>query len=244
MLGGFSVGRGSWRAGDEWGRPVDERLVRFLLVHLDEPVPEDLIFEALWPELSASSARNSLHTAASRARGVLDPPGAEQSAIESEERRYRLVLGERDQVDAEEFRSAAAAALAERGDDRVGLLEHARSLWGGEPLPEERYSDWAVAYRERLLDRYTEVLAALIEHYEGAGEHAQAAEAARELVDLDELNEGGHRALIAAYARAGRTGHALRQYLECRRALVEELGVEPSAETSGLQARILAGQPV
>jgi hypothetical protein len=36
----------------------------------------------------------------------------------------------------------------------------------------------------------------------------------------------------------------LRQYLECRRALVVELGVEPSAETSAIQARILAGEPV
>ena len=49
---------------------------------------------------------------------------------------------------------------------------------------------------------------------------------------------------MVAYARTGRTSHALRQYLECRRALVVELGVEPSAETSRLQARILAGEPV
>ena len=45
-------------------------------------------------------------------------------------------------------------------------------------------------------------------------------------------------------ARSGRTGHALRQYLECRRALVETLGIEPAEATSRLQARILAGQPV
>jgi DNA-binding SARP family transcriptional activator len=49
---------------------------------------------------------------------------------------------------------------------------------------------------------------------------------------------------MAAYARTDRTSHALRQYLECRRALVVELGVEPSAETSRLQARILAGEAV
>ena len=67
---------------------------------------------------------------------------------------------------------------------------------------------------------------------------------ARDLVDLDPLNEGGHRMLITAHARAGRRGHALRQYLECRRALVEQLGVEPAAATSLLQARILAGEAV
>jgi DNA-binding SARP family transcriptional activator len=244
LLGGFSVGRGAWRVGDGWGRPVDARLVRFLLANLDLPVPEDLIFEALWPGLSASSARSSLQVAVSRVRRVLDPPGIEESAIQSADRTYRLVLGERDEVDAEKFRSATRAALAEQGEERQQLLEHAHSLWRGEPMPEERYSDWAIPYRERLIDLYTALLAALVEAYLASGADIQAAEVARVLVDLDPLNEGGHRALITAYARVGRTGYALRQYLECRRALVEQLGVEPSEATSRLQARVLAGEPV
>jgi LuxR family maltose regulon positive regulatory protein len=244
VLGTFSVGRGAWRVGDGWGRPVDARLVRFLLSNLDLPVSEDLIFEALWPDLSTSSARSSLQVAVSRARRVLDSAGAEISAIESADRSYRLALGERDEVDAERFRSAARTALAEHGEERQSLLEHAHSLWGGEPMPEERYADWATSYRERLIDIYTELLAALVETHEAAGDHAQAAEIARDLVDLDPLNEGGHRALIAAYARSGRTGHALRQYLECRRALIDQLGVEPAEATSRLQARVLAGELV
>ncbi len=245
LLGRFRVTRGSWEIAEEsWGRPIDARLVRFLLVHADQPVPEDEILEALWPGSSASSAQRSLRVAASRARKVLDPPGAERSAIDGGDRSYRLVLGERDVVDAEEFRSAAEAALAENGSARRALLERARSLWGGEPMPEERYSDWATAYRERLTDRYIAVLSALVGLHERAAEHAQAVDVARELVELDPLNEGGHRALILAYARTGRTGYALRQYLVCRRALVEELGVEPAEETSRLQARILAGEAV
>jgi DNA-binding SARP family transcriptional activator len=207
-------------------------------------VPEDLIFEALWPDLSATSARRSLQVSVSRLRRVLDPPGAERSAIRSADRTYRLSLGERDVVDAEEFRFAAAAAMNERGADRRRLLEHARSLWSGEPLPEERYSDWATSYREQLVDGEIALLTALIELQRRAGEHSEAAQAARELVDLDPLNEDGHRALMTSYARTGRRGHALRQYLECRRALIDALGVEPAEETSRLQAKILAGEPI
>ena len=164
--------------------------------------------------------------------------------IESGAQAYRVRLGTAAVVDAEEFRAAADLALAERGDARAALLGRARSLWGGPPMPEERYSDWATAYRERLVDRYIAVLTALGELRERTGDNAAAADLARELVDIDPLNEGAHRALIVAYARAGRTGHALRQYLECRRALVEGLGIEPAAETSRLQARVLAGEPV
>ncbi len=46
---------------------------------------------------------------------------------------------------------------------------------------------------------------------------------------------------MGAYASAGRRGAALRQFLNCRRALVEQLGIEPEAETLALQRRILAG---
>jgi DNA-binding SARP family transcriptional activator len=243
LLGRFDVGRGGWRVGDGWGRPVDARLVRFLLVNLDRSVPK-LIFESLWPGLPAAGARNSLLVSISRVRRLLDPPGAERSVIDSAGRNYRLALGERDVVDAEEFRSAAAFALADGGEPRGRPLDHARSLWGVETLSEERYADWATGYRELLVDRYTGVLAALVEVHEAGGRHTEAADGARELVNLDPLNEGGHRALITAYARAGRTGYALRQYLECRRALVDQLGVEPSEATSRLQARILAGEPV
>jgi ATP/maltotriose-dependent transcriptional regulator MalT/DNA-binding SARP family transcriptional activator len=244
LLGPFEVARGGWELGAaSWQRPLDARLVRVLLVHGGRPVSEDVIFEALWPKRSVASARDSLHVAVSRARRVLDLPGAERSVIESAEQAYRLDL-EHAVVDAEAFRAAAELALTERGADQAALLERARSLWGGEPLPEERYSDWATAYRERLIDRHVAVLSALVQLREHAGDHAGAADLARELVDIDPLNEGAHRALIVAYARTGRTGHALRQYLECRRALVEGLGIEPSAATSRLQARVLAGERV
>jgi ATP/maltotriose-dependent transcriptional regulator MalT/DNA-binding SARP family transcriptional activator len=244
VLGGFRVARSGWDIGaTSWGRPMDARLVRFLLVHSGRPVPEDLIFEALWPGRSVLSARRSLHVSVSRARSVLDLPGVDESVIQSEGHAYRL-NPERGEIDADAFAAAAGAALGEGGDGRRLLLERARSLWGGEPLPEERYSDWATAYRERLIDRYIAVLTALIGLRERLGDHDGAADLARELVDLDPLNEGAHRALMSAYARAGRTGHALRQYLECRRALVEELGVEPTDETSRLQARLLAGESV
>jgi DNA-binding SARP family transcriptional activator len=64
------------------------------------------------------------------------------------------------------------------------------------------------------------------------------------LIELDPLDEHAHRQLMTAYARTGRTSRALRQFLDCRKALVEELGIEPSAATSRLQARILAGKRV
>ena len=113
-----------------------------------------------------------------------------------------------------------------------------------EPLPEDRYAEWSMAWRERLLGTYSQLLAALIESHSAAAEYHDAIRAARLLLEVEPLNETAHRSLMLAYARTGRTSHALRQYLECRRGLVVELGVEPGAETSALHAQILAGEIV
>ena len=244
LLGGFSVFRGSWQADDAaWERRVAQRLVRFLLLQRSHVVSEDEILEALWPERPADGARRSLHVAVSRARAVLDTPRA-PSVIESADRMYRLRLRPGDSVDADEFETTAHVALTAHGVARMRVLERAASLWGGEPLPEERYADWALGWREQLTDLYAAVLTALADACLERGDLTAAELHARGLVELDPLNEGAHRRLMVVYARTGRRNRALRQFLACRRTLVEQLGVEPATETAHLQQRILAGEPV
>ena len=242
LLGGFRVRRASWAVDDaSWGRPIAARVMRFLLVHHEDAVAEDLLFEAFWPARPPEAARRSLTVALSLARGVLDTPGAEHSVIETRERAYRVRLGEHDRLDVAEFERAAAAGLAAPAESARPLLERADALWTGEPLPEDRYAVWAIAWRERLMHRYLQVLAALAEVHTRSGEHLDTIRVARKMIELDPLNESSHRDLMAAYAHAGRRSHALRQYLECRRVLVDELGIEPGDETRSLHARILAG---
>jgi ATP/maltotriose-dependent transcriptional regulator MalT/DNA-binding SARP family transcriptional activator len=245
LLGGFRARRAGWELDEAaWQRPMAARVVRFLLIQADGAVPEDALFDAFWADRPSDTARQHLAVAVSRARKVLDLPGAEQSVIEVRERTYRLALRDRDSVDALQFEAATAEALADGGSGRRPALERAAELWRGEPLPEDLYAAWSSAWRERLLGTYCDLLCALIATYAATAEHDQVIRMARRLLGVDRLNEQAHRALMIAYGRTGRTSHALRQYLECRRALVVELGVEPAAETSQLQARILAGEAV
>jgi LuxR family transcriptional regulator, maltose regulon positive regulatory protein len=240
-LGRFEIRRGAFEVdGALWERKVAERVVRFLLVRGGELVPEDELLEAFWPEKQPDSARRGLQTAISSARAVLDLPW-EESRLRVQERSYGLVLSDADRVDADAFEATARRALGVDGPERIAAMEAASQLWTGEPLPEERYSDWAASWRERLVSLYSDVLAGLAEAHGQRGDHAAAARAARATVDLDPLNEHAQRLLMSIYAAAGRRGDALRQFLECRRALVEELGIEPEAETLALHRRILAG---
>lgn len=245
LLGAFGVRVGDWAVEDRaWGRPMAQRLVRLLLARRDEVVLEDDLFEAFWPGKPPGAARSSLQVAVSRARAVLDPPGAAASAIRATGGGYLLVLAPHDHVDADAFERAAEVALATTGGARLAALEAADRLWTGEPLPEDRYADWARPFRERLERRRREVLAALLDARLQAGALTGAAEAALHAIDLDPLDEAAHRALMVVYARSGRRGRALRQFLECRRALVDALGLEPGEATVELQRRVLAGAPV
>jgi DNA-binding SARP family transcriptional activator len=220
------------------------RLVRLLLAHRCAAVPEDVLFEALWPDRRHEQARRSLQVAVSSARAVLDIPGSGDSAIETRARTYRLRLGG-GSVDAFEFEQLAGEGLrAPPGDDRRRLLDHALGAWRGEPLPEDRYEPWASPFREQLTDHYRAVLGALADEAEGAGDPMTAITHVRRLVELDVMDEGARRRLMTLQARVGRRGEALRAYLELRRALVDELGIEPAAATNDLHARILAGDPV
>jgi ATP/maltotriose-dependent transcriptional regulator MalT/DNA-binding SARP family transcriptional activator len=245
LLGGFRLRRAGWELDEaSWQRPMAARVVRFLLIQGAAAVPEDALFEAFWPDRDADAARQHLTVAISRARKVLDLPGVEESAIEVRERTYRLALRERDSVDAVEFEAAAAAALADTGPGRLAALRGGVALWTGEPLPEDRYEEWSAAWRARLVGTYADLLGALIEAHFTAAEHDEAIRIGRRLLAVEPLNEAAHRSLMVAYARTGRTSHALRQYLECRRRLVVELGIEPGAETTAVHARILAGERV
>ena len=174
LLGGFAVTRAGWEIADRsWKRPLDARLVRLLLVHGGRPVPEDVIFEALWPGRSARERSRR------PPRGGLAGPGRGRSARGRTEpdRERRAGLPARASAtgppstprSSAPRRSSPSPSAATSGRR---CCERARSLWTGEPLPEERYSDWAAAYRERLIDRYIAVLTALVELRERAGDPA------------------------------------------------------------------------
>ena len=54
-------------------------------------------------------------------------------------------------MDADYFEAVAEMALRDYGPQRRVQLNHALACWTGEPLVEEQGSEWATAWRERLM---------------------------------------------------------------------------------------------
>jgi len=120
-------------------------------------------------------------------------------------------------------------------DDTAERLQCAARLYRGALLDglairDSVFVEWLAQERGRLHDLAIGVFDRLAALLTGASAMA----AARQLLALDPLREGSHRALMRAYAEQGETDLALRQYQTCREMLRDELAVDPAGETDQL----------
>lgn len=136
--------------------------------------------------------------------------------------------------------------LRARGDPDT--LAAAVDLMGGDYLADLWLDDcpdfetWLVIEREHWRQRAAEMLGRLIATHTETGDYGRARGYAERLVALDSWREEGHRELMRLLALSGERSAALAQFETARRALAEELGVEPSRETVALAEQIRSGE--
>jgi predicted ATPase/DNA-binding SARP family transcriptional activator len=209
-------------------------LLAMLVLRAGEPVPPDVLIEALWPAYD-SAAPSRLQVYVSQLRKAL---GA-ADAIEMRPGGYALAVGP-EAVDAFRFEHGAAAgraALAAGEPERAAAtLREALALWRGPALgdlPHEPFAQAAARLAELRLAAVEDRLAADLELGRDVLAEVQA------LVAEHPLRERLRGAVMLALYRAGRQADALDSYLAAHWALVEELGVEPGPELRELHAAIL-----
>ncbi|MBX9797460.1 BTAD domain-containing putative transcriptional regulator [Sphingomonas sp.] len=187
----------------------------------------------LWPGMLDEAARRCLATALWRLKAAFQSSamplsiGSESVAIPAE------LAGAIDIVRLEWHAGFVLRARALPGTDyrrrAIRLLLNANGdfLSGID-------AEWAALERERLRCLRLDALYALARFAERAGDWAAVIDAARPICAAEPLREDAQRLLIAAYARTGNRGLALRQYNACQDALMRELGITPMPETAAL----------
>ncbi|GAA1842987.1 hypothetical protein GCM10009836_22990 [Pseudonocardia ailaonensis] len=217
------------------GRKV-RALVRLLAVHSGTLVTHDTAVGALWPVRAPADPVANLTVLVNRARRA-----AGDDLVRTGSGGY--VLGEVDtdiaELDAALRRARSAAEPAEA----LRAASAGLALWG-DPLPEDRDADWAMACRGRLHRTRTELLDLAARSALRAGEPAEAVRAAAEAVALDPLHEVAAVLLARARAATGDRSGALAEVAALRARLADELGVEPGPEAAALHLELLrAGGP-
>lgn len=246
-LGAFCVYRGATPIPDAaWKVQKNKTLLKILLTYRRGALTSEQIIEWLWPDLDPEAADRDLRVAVSQLRKTLEPDlprGASSHFILTTDIGYAWNRQADYWLDAEEFDRAAHSAFLVGGAlDTAALsqLEVIANLYGGDYLVEDRYADWATAERERLRETYLDVLTRLAEAYMLLRRYADSAAVCRRILAADRCRESIWRQLMLAHCYAGDQAAARRVYEECRRALQDEIGVEPMPETHRLCEQILA----
>ena len=215
-------------------RPKQRALLSLLLLRRGEVVPGAQLIEALWGEQPPDTAQTALHGHVSALRKLL---GADRIRTRPPGYLLQVWPGE---VDLARFESLIAEARA-RDDpvERSARLLDALSLWRGEPLADLH----GEAFAEREIARLEELRLAALEDRIDAdlalGRHHELVPELEPLVAEHVFRERLRGQLMLALYRCGRQADALHVFQSGRRALVEELGIDPGPALQQLELRIL-----
>ncbi len=242
LLGHARIFVGDRAIPDEAWPPRGARNLLFLLLISPRySVPRDRVLDLLWPESTPEAASNALYKALHALRRVLEPElrtGRGSSYIATDGDLIRVKPHDGLWVDTAAFEHGLSQAAAQPPDQRRSLLGEALSLYGGDLLSDDLYTEWLFARREalrRARERATLDLAGLDL---ASGEPLASVPLLEALIVDDPAHEPAHQALIRAFASTGQPDLARRQYSVLRKTLEEELGDEPSAQTEALIAEL------
>jgi len=129
------------------------------------------------------------------------------------------------------------------------LLQKAVSLYRGDFMSGfnlgdcRQFSDWQFQQGEHLRREFCYALKHLVDICQQNEEYEKGITLCRRFVEEDYLNEDTHRTLMRLYNEDGQKEAALHQFILCKRALQEQLGLDPEESTVDLYESIRHSRP-
>ncbi len=223
------------------GGPKQRTVLAALLLEPNVVVARPRLVDAVWGEAPPAAAVGSLQVYVHGLRRVL---GGDR--IETSGAGYMLRVGSAE-VDLRRFERLVergrAALAGGRAAESAEDLRSALALWRGPALAE--LGDQAVVRAHALVLEERRLAAVELRNDAelALGRHdAVLAEIARLIAEQPYRERLRQQQILALY-RAGRQKEALEAYRSARRALVEELGVEPAPALQELERAVLRQDP-
>lgn len=237
------------------GRPVDlgapkqRKLVALLVSRVGQPVPVDVMLEALWADSPPPSAMTSLQSYVANLRRALEPgraPRTPTRVLHTNDRGY-LLDGHVVEVDVHLFERRAKAGWQawNRADPHEALseFEAALALWRGEAYTEVSPSVHVAAEVARLGELRLSAVEGRCAALLAVGAHEVAVAELEAFMQAHPLREYGCELLSLALYRAGRQADALAVLRTNQRRLGDELGIDPRPALQHLEREILSHAP-
>jgi DNA-binding SARP family transcriptional activator len=227
------------------GSPQQRTILVMLLLREGAAATLDDLIRGMWGDDPPRSAALTVRTYISRLRRILCDAGPDGARLDSVGGGYVLHTP-RDAVDVSRFvqHTALGAEAAGRGDWLTTVAEQsaALKLWRDEPL-----AGAVGPYVERQRLHLRQLAAAarvdLLGAMVGLGRYGEALPELTTMAAAQPLWEDVQGLLMTTLYGIGRVAEALEQYQKTRRALINELGIEPGRRLRTVHQRILAGDP-
>src|SRR5215212_3687134 len=212
-----------------------QSLLAYLMLTVGTAHRREKLAGILWPDTTDENARKNLRQELWRIRKAL-------SGGQPAEKEYLLA----DEItltfnpDSEYWLDVSQI---ERRDLDLQSLIVNLSLYQGELLP-GFYDEWINLERERIQALFEAGMEQLLEQLIAAERWIAVLEWGERWLTLSGAREPAYRALMLASGVRGDTAKVASLYQRCTAALLEELGVEPSAETRALYDGLLKGAKI
>jgi predicted ATPase/DNA-binding SARP family transcriptional activator/Flp pilus assembly protein TadD len=224
-------------------------LLAYLTVEADHPHPRAALIGLLWPDCTEETARHNFRQALFNLRLALGDHTAKPPYLLISRSSIQLNPESDHSIDIAQFNEIFNAWAKRRGQSDAGesillKLQEMVDLYRGEFLQHfyvgdsTEFEDWMVIQREMTRQRIMDALVYLSNEHAWLGEYESARRYAARQLELDPWREEAHCQLMRVLALDGQRSAALAQYENCKKVLVEEFGVEPSAETRDLYEQI------
>ena len=218
----------------------------YLVVERRRPVSKDALAEVVWGPEPPAARDSALSAIVSKLRALLSSLGlGDAASITGHLGTYQMRLPPDAWVDVEAARQALDEA---EGALRAGDL---RAVWPSanivisvarRPFLPGIDAPWAEAQRERMRLQLVRGLDCLSEMSLRSGQTALAVQHAKEALAMEPLRELGYQRLMQTHLALGDRAAALRVYEQCRTALAEELGADPSPQTEAIYLSALGSE--
>ena len=240
LLGPLSV-------SDDAGGPVKvtgllrRTLLAALLLDAGTPVSADRLAALLWGEKVTGTAYAPLHAQLTRLRQTL----GDEDRVRAMPPGYLIHVGP-GELDLQVFAEESAAGrrkLAEKAwAEASGHFGAALELWRGRPLADISALADDLRIRE-LEETHLQALQGRIEAELNLGRHHELVDELRTLTEEHPRHEAFRSQLMLALYRAGLRDDATAVYGAYEESLLDELGLEPSAELRELHEAVVRRDP-
>ena len=221
----------------EIGGSRQRALLALLLLHRNELVSRERLIDGLWGEQPPETAANAVQVAVHSLRKSLGP-----ERIVTRGTGYEL-RAEPGELDLDRFEQLVAEALSESPARKVETLRASLALWSGPALADIGRPAFVAAESARLDELRTAAIEQRIQAELECGLHADLVGELEALVAEHPYRERLRLLLMLALYRSGRQAESLAAYQEARRALLDDLGVEPGPALQELERAILRQDP-